>query len=264
MRIGLGIGIPGIFGPGHNGGPPLDADAEAYIAAANALFPAAVNALVLKIKADGNWDKLTAVKLAIGVPALTDSLIDLRNPSLNGTAVNTPGHDPEEGWSFTAASSQYIDSKFNPSVHAWQNSAHIGVRLRAHTTGAAANLVDATGGLICVFGMSGSGNGTCVNCSSSGIMSVSATAPGHIVGARTAASAQKKYKNGATVTSNTANSATPINGTVRIGAQYNGSSLSSYLTGRITAFHAGVGLADTDVANLTDAFDAYAAACGEA
>lgn len=239
--------------------PDYDADAAAYITATGALFPSALNTLVLKLKADGVWAKLAAVKFAIGVPSLADSMVDLRTPALLGTAVNTPGHDPEEGWSFTAASSQYIDSKFNPSTHASQDSGHVGYRVMDQSAGDAGLLSRSS----VFFGVIAAGSNATINTINTGLISGAISAPTHTVASRTGATVQEKYKDGASINSNSASSSTPPNAVVLIGVRDNGGTLSQYLTGRITAFHAGTALDATDVANLTDAFDAYALACGE-
>jgi len=244
-----------------------DADAQAYITATGELFPEALNALVVGIKAAGLWDDhIGSIKKAIGVPSLAASMIDLRNTAFNGTAVNTPGHSATAGWTFTAASSQYIDSGWAPTTtgsKASLDSNHLGFRMRAGGIGGqmpscAYSNPNYFGCLLMSNGLQRFCLGDSVNLATS----QNPATPGYYVGTRTASNAKAVYLNGVSA----ATSATPSVGlpplNLFIGA-LNVGVPDWFYTGRITAWHAGAGLEASQVAALTTLFDVYAIAAGE-
>lgn len=251
----------------RRGGPSYDPDAAAYIDATGELFPDALNTLVLGIKAAGLWDDhLGSIKKAIGVPSLAASMVDLRNPAFVGTAYNTPTHSATEGWGFTAASSQYIDSGWQCGVTDSKgslNSVHVGLRAMASSAG----IPTATYGPNVYFGFHQFGNGT-QYFDANGALGLQTTqnpvAPGHYIGTRTGPNAKEVYRAGASIASDTGASIelSPYN--IFIGARNLNGSPQSYFTGRITLAHYGAGLNDAQAAALTALFDAYATAAGEA
>lgn len=250
-----------------SGGVSYDPDAQAYIDATGALFPDAVNALVLGIKAAGLWDNhLGSLKFAVGVPSLAASLIDLRNPAFNGTAVNSPTHSATAGWTFTAASSQYIDSGWGPTStdgKASLNSSHLGFRMRAGGLGGqmpscAYSNPNYFGCLLMADGLQRFCLGDAVNLASS----QNPAAPGYYIGTRTASDAKATYLNGASVAASTTPSVGLPPLKLFIGAR-NAGGPDWFYTGRITAWHAGAGLNGSQAAALASLLDAYATAVGE-
>ena len=257
---------------GGTSGPSYDADALAYITSAGALFPDDLNTLVLGIKAAGLWDDhLGSIKFAVGVPDFASSLIDLRNPAFNGSASTAPTHSATQGWGFTKASSQYIDSGWKVGAtdsKASQDSVHLGLRLMAAT-------VDGGSALMKVFANpNGLGFGYlfdgyvrwAANDTDSSVLSTSTATvtPGAMIGTRTGASARAVYRNGVSLANDTLASGGTLNLNTLIGCRNNAGTPDLFSTARITAFHAGAGLDDTQAATLTALFDTYAAACGEA
>lgn len=267
MRLGLGLGITRI---GHNGGPPLpsyDADAQAYIDATGELFPDDLNTLVLGIKAAGLWDDhLGSIKKAIGVPSLAASLIDLRNTAFNGTAVNTPGHSATTGWSFVAASSQYINLNWTGGAansKATQNSVHFGLRMRANTGNFFACV---SNGSSAVLGWLPVSNGTTIlnaNNLASATDTTNPASPGHLIGTRTASTTAVVYRGGTSVASNSNASVAVPSGNLLIASRNNAGTPDAFSTGRATIAHMGAGLDASQAAELTTLFDAYATAAGE-
>lgn len=262
------VSAVGSFGIGHNGGPSYDPDAQAYIAATGEMFPDALNDLVLGIKAAGLWDDhIGSIKKAIGVPSLAASMIDLRNTAFNGTAVNTPGHSATAGWGFTAASSQYIDSAWRvPATgsKASQNSVHFGVRCMV---GGVAGFPAASAANPAFLGFASFLNGTqwfLLNDTSSLSSTENPVAPGHYIGVRRGPTERESYKNGTSLASDAVASFGTVSVNLFIGARNFTGAPDNYFTGRISIFHAGAGLDDTQAAALTTLFDAYATAAGEA
>ena len=248
------------------GGVSYDADAQAYIDGTGELFPDALNTLVLGIKAAGLWDDhIGSIKKAIGVPSLAASMIDLRNTAFNGTAVNTPGHSATEGWTFTTASSQYIDSGWQvPATgsKATQNSVHVGFRIRAGGAGApGASYSNPT-----FFGMLIATDGLqrfTLNDATVLASTQNPVAPGHYIGVRRGATERESYKNGTSLVSDAIASNGTIAGNMLIGARNSTGTPADYFTGRITINHIGAALSDAQTAALTTLFDAYATAAGE-
>jgi hypothetical protein len=245
-----------------------DPDAQAYIDATGELFPSALNTLVLGIKAAGLWDDhIGSIKKAIGVPSLAASMIDLRNTAFNGTAVNTPTHSATEGWGFTAASSQYIDSAWKvPATgsKASQNSVHVGLRIMASTVnGGMSVAMTYTNPNWMGFGYLFNGN---IDWGASGPqlhLTPATVTPCGIIGVRTSANAQAVYRNGSSIGSDSAASTGTVNLNLPIGARNVGTP-DNFSTSRITVFHAGAGLDATQAAALDTLFAAYATAAGEA
>lgn len=249
-----------------------DADAQAYIAATGALFPEALNALVLGIKAAGLWDDhLGSLKLAIGVPTLAASLVDLRNPAFNATAVNAPGHSATAGWSFLQASSQYIDDPWGPGIangKAAQNDAHFGRRVKQALN--AGGSTTRSPGMINAgavnFGFQLLEPDIQViklndNANLSGTSATNYT--GHFIGSRVGAG-RAFYRNGASVASDTQASTGVFDVRMPIGARnVVGFGVDGFFTGRISAQHGGAGLEASQAAALTGLIDAYATAVGE-
>lgn len=248
----------------------LDAAADAYITATGELFPDALNTLVLGIKAASLWDNhIGSIKKAIGVPSLAASMIDLRNTAFNGTAVNTPGHSATTGWSFTKASSQYINSGWQvPATgsKATQNSVHVGVRVMASTVDGGSNMSLAYSNPYHLgFGYLFNGNVQWRANDSTAIDPTPATAiPGGWIGTRTTAAARALYKNGVSAGSDTqASSGVPALN-LFIGARNIAGTPDNFSTSRVTLWHAGAGLDATQTAALDALFAAYALAAGEA
>ncbi len=252
-------------------GAPLDADAQAYIAATGELFPEALNALVLGIKAAGLWDNhIGSIKKAIGVPSLAASLIDLRNTAFNGTAVNAPGHSATQGWTFLNASSQYIADPWGPLVSGSKgslNSVHFGRRIKdaiASNESATRNPGSAlTGTGQLGFSFFEPGFQAIEVHGAQIIAAVSPAFLGHWIGTRTASNASALYQGGVSRgTSFSAANFAPSDG-MPIGAKLSGGTPEFFFTGRITIQHGGAGLDASQAAALTALFDSYATAAGE-
>lgn len=249
--------------------PPYDPDAAAYIAATGELFPDALNAMVVGIKADGDWDLLGAFKKAIGVPNLAASLIDLRNPAFTGTAANTPGHSATEGWSFTAASSQYIDTGWRCGATDSKgslDSVHVGLRMLAFT-GAFVSIVvvSSPDKFLGWFAIVNGDTNFRANQAFSGPANDAANpaAPGHLIGTRTAPNAIAAYRDGGSAGTNTTASTTIPAQNFFIACRNNSGNPDAFSTGRVGVFHAGAGLDAAAAARITARIDTYCAAAGE-
>lgn len=253
-------------------GAAYDADAQAYIEATGELFPEALNTLVLGIKAAGLWDDhIGSIKKAIGVPSLAASMIDLRNTAFNGTAVNTPGHSATEGWTFVAASSQYIDGGWNAAAansKATQNSVHVGLRMRAGSAAyfAAGSL---SGGVGLDFqGLADGYQEFRINSSTAGGGSYPASpynpvAPRAYILTRTNGTTVAFYGDGTLKELFTINSNGAGAQNFYLGCRNNAGTADSFTSGRYSVLHFGAALDGTQVANLNTLLDAYATAAGE-
>lgn len=260
---------------GGASGPSYDADAQTYITATGELFPDDLNTLVLGIKAAGLWDNhIGTIKKRIGLPAgsagLTASMVDLRNPSFAGTAVNLGNGSATEGWDFTAASSQYFDSGWQIGAtdsKATQDSTHMGWRVKAFTTGspgrttAAGSAFNGAGFLLLSAGLQ---RFNMNEGEASRLQTANANATGHWLLTRSTAAARAAYRDGVNIGSDTTASAGIAGRNQTVGVIDRNGTLSGYLTGRISLFHGGAGLDDTQAAAVTALFDAYATAAGEA
>jgi hypothetical protein len=113
----------------QGGAVPLDPDAEAFLLAAgitDATITSAINNLVLSLKADSIWTKMTALYPFVGGTASTHKF-NLKNPvdsdaAFRLTFVGSPTHDANgvQG----NGSSQYANTHLIPSVHLSASSAH--------------------------------------------------------------------------------------------------------------------------------------------
>lgn len=251
---------------GH-GGATYDLNALAYINATGALFPDALNDLVLGIKSAGLWNNhLGSIKFGFGVPSLAASMIDLRNTAFNGTAVNNPTHSATGGWTFVAASSQFIDTGWRVGAtdsKASQNSSHYGVRLRGGSPGfwTAATFQNPH-----IFGFVALGDGAQqygINDNGSPTGAKAIAAGTHFIATRTDASATALYGNGLGVSTSVVSSSGTSGFNVLLGGLNNGGTPGSFVSARFTCVHAGSGLDASQTAMLTALIDEYAVACGE-
>jgi len=254
------------------GGVSYDADAQAYITATGELFPEALNALVVGIKAAALWDDhIGSIKKAIGVPSLAASLIDLRNTAFNGTAVNTPGHSATAGWDFLQASSQYIADPWGPGIgnsKGTQDDVHFGRRIR-HALNAGGSTVRTPGisnpDAATHFGVALMEPGIQffkLNDNTNIGPTHATNYTGHFIGSRIG-TARAVYRNSASVAADTQASTGVTNLALPIGARNLAGVIDGFFTGRISIQHGGAGLDAAQAAALTALFDTYAIAAGE-
>ena len=248
--------------------PSFDADAQAYITTAGELFPDALNTLVVGLKAAGLWDKMGSIQKAIGVSTLSASLIDLKNTAFNSTAVNGPTQSATQGWTFAAASSQYLVAGWHPNEadsKASLNSTHIGVRVKSGGgPGQSLASVFSNPNRLGFYLLSDGVQYNYVNSGNLLDAYVAGTAGRYVI-SRTAANAQALYKNTSSIASNTGASAAIPTSDFYIAAENNsGFSPHRFFDGRISLFHAGAALDSSEVSAADALFSAYATAAGEA
>lgn len=119
MRLGLGLGIaaPAIWRR-HNGGPVLDADAEAYITRAgitNPVYADAARAVVARLKEFGVFTKLDWLN-AYPNESSTAALKNIVRDDFHSSLVNAPTFAAGQG--ITTSSGKYILVDYNPSIDA--------------------------------------------------------------------------------------------------------------------------------------------------
>lgn len=246
------------------GGGGLDGDAAAYIASTGALHPVAVNALVLGIKAAGLWDDhIASIKLAIGVPNLAASLIDLRNPALNGAAYNEPAHSATEGWTFVSTDSTYIDtgwSPADPASKASQDDIHVGVRWLDGAPGFYAAGIRQNPTELAFVYLTDGDQAFRVNTQTQLNSSVPNPVPGHWILSRSNSTAFSAFMDGTSVTSGSSISNGLNTVPFFLGSKNDPGDGHSYSSGRAALFHAGASLTEQQAQDITEIFDNYAAA----
>lgn len=252
------------------GGAGFDADAQAYINATEALFPDAVNTLVLGLKVTGSWGLIGSLKFAFGVPNLNSSLIDLRNVEFNGTAVNTPSHSATSGWTVVATSSQYIDTGWKGTAansKASQNSIHFGLNIRSANTGfyVAAARDEGNVGIDYQTMFDGAQefriNSSSAGGGSSPSPAYSPVSPRAYILSRVSSSTATFYGNGELKQSFTINSNGNCNRSVYLGARNNAGTPDGFTSGRYSWVHFGAALDGAQAASIHTLLDAYAIAC---
>ncbi|MGE3907510.1 MAG: hypothetical protein AB7F36_16280, partial [Reyranellaceae bacterium] len=192
-------------------------------------------------------------------------MVDLRNPNLAGTAFNAPVHSATDGWTFTAASSQHIDTGWKCGAtdsKATQDSVHVGMRIMAASGGHPGSVDSASAsnrlgfeafsaGIQRWFGNDGTTLQTAEN----------PATPAHFIGVRTGASARALYRDGIGLANDSQASQTPADVNVMLGARHrHGGIIDAFLTGRLELWHAGAGLTAAQSATLMALFNAYCAA----
>ncbi len=247
-------------------GSSYDPDVAAYIAATGELFPDALNALVVGLKNAGLWHtKLGSLKKAIGVPDMTASLVDLRNPALVGTAHEAVSHSPTQGWSFNPFGGAYLDTGWNPvaeNSEASSTSGHIGLHiLDLSFAGSVAAAFEAAGAIGFSYFTNGSQSFLWGENSAIEATEDPAT-PGYWIGTRTSATDLAIYFNGAPAAAGNTSSTGLPDLNVYVGAvNYMGTAFN--VTGcKVAIFHAGAGLSEGEAAILTSLLDDYAVATG--
>jgi hypothetical protein len=233
-----------------------DADAQAFVTAANIVDQVeanAINNLVIGLKADSLWTKMKAVYPFVGGTS-TSTTYNLKNTAQYQITWNG-------GWTWNSngvtgnGSNSFANTGFNPnSAFSTNDSAHLS--LYSRTNSAASAYVD--------FGATnGAGSSTALNSAytnsalsllhngGTGISTSNTNTQGFYLGSRTTSAIHKLFKNSAQIGStDTTSAGTRPNLNLYLGA-YNVNNSALYHTNRNYAFASiGDGLTDTEATNL--------------
>ena len=249
----------------------IDSDAQAFLTAAaitDATISNAINALVVKMKADGIWTKMDAVYPFVGGSSSAHA-VNLKNPgtfnlTFNGTWTHSvTGGKPNgtDGYADTGyiprvnltqfSSAIGLYSRDNPTLTASEYRVMMGVQKAGIDTSLVYYNASSTDRL---FGAAGSNTNSGFN--ESVIENPKTSYNRLLVVSRTGASVIKMFRNGSQIsTTNTTTTAenNPETYKVYLGAQ-NVNGTASYFSNIEFAFaFMGDGLADAEVANLATA-----------
>lgn len=189
----------------------------------------------------------------------TDALRWFNSPSTLMTAVNTPTHTADQGYTGNQSSS-YINANFAPSadgVQYAQNDASIGVWVHTENTGNSNYYIGACDASF--SNISGVFKGVSDILShgpnGGGIVSTSATGTGLWVANRTTSSAQQTYKNGSSAGTGAGTSTASTASDLFLLAFNNNGSASNYGDGQISASFAGRALTANEQVDIHAALD---------
>ena len=242
----------------------VDPDAQAFITAAGITNPTqqtAINTLVVSLKANGIWTKMSAIYPFVGGTATTHKF-NLKNPLDTNAAfrlVFSGGGTHSANGYATNGVNAFAETYYNPSINLTsQNSNHISIYSRTDNVGG----IDMGGGPVPLVDLEIRYSALSYNWNMAANFShTNANSLGHYINTRTASNAFKLLKNGTTVlgSSTGAAGATKPNTTYHIGKR----NLDLLWSNRQYAFASiGDGLTDTNASNLYTAVQAFQTTLG--
>lgn len=248
-----------------------DPDATAlfvrFTTPANDTRKAAINALILALKAAGVWTKLDVLHVYAAHDAQAARQNWIGNFA-NATAVGGPTFTTDRGYAGNGSSS-YLNLNFNPgdggTYKFLRDVAAYGVWNRTASP---------SGGSF-GFARNGSSEGNAplmsvgfrprVNQSANGVTLSTAGVVGHFVGRRNSSTETEGFENGSSVGTNSAVASTAIpNETWALDALIQAGSPVSYSDHQMSAFHAGERLTNQNITDLRAALLTYMQAVGAA
>lgn len=250
----------------RKGAAALDPDAQAFITAAGITNPTqqtAINQLVLSLKANNLWTKMTAIYPFVGGTASSHSY-NLVNPAQyqitwNGTVTHNSNGITGNG------STGYGNLNVAPNSIGSQNDAHCSLYCRNNTATAPFDLYsDNVGetqsfGIILQFG----GNGFYTKINTNSYTNVAnASAVGFYASSRTSSTLTKGYKNGSAIVIGTSTSTGRNAFNLYICARNNAGTADLFSSRNYAFATVGSGLTDADVSNLYTAVQAFQTTLG--
>jgi hypothetical protein len=247
----------------------FDADAVAFFGrvttaggSLSATEKAAVNTLVIQMKADGTWTPMKAIYPMVGASAAACAQ-NLKSSSFTGTFSS--------GWTFASTgvtpngTSAYFNTNLNQSGNLTPSNNHISIYSRTNANGSLSyNTQDCgiTNNISYSFQVLISRGQNLANCEmGSQIIQVSnSDSRGYFLGTSTSSTSAKLYKNGSSIgTSTTTQTRTMFANNVYFGASNESTSnLAVWFSPRENAFASiGDGLTDTQASNFYTAVQAF-------
>ena len=238
----------------------FDADAVAFFGrvttaggSLSATEKAAVNTLVIQMKADGTWTPMKAIYPMVGASAAACAQ-NLKSSSFTGTFTS--------GWTFASTgatpngTSAYFDTGFNPSIDASLTGFSFGGYPRNNDTSGTQ-----VSGCFDVGPVFAQNNLTAANILSGGTSNVlSYTAnPSQrlIMHRRTSATFSEAYRNGTSLGTNTGTAGGLPNTNYYIGARNDGTGVPFYDSHEYAFYFFGLSLTNTNALDLTTAVNAF-------
>ena len=241
----------------------FDADAVAFFGrvttaggSLSATEKAAVNTLVVDMKAAGIWTLQKAIYPMVGASAAACAQ-NLKSSSFTGSFTS--------GWTFASTgvtgngTSAYFDTAFNHNLLA-QNSGHLSIYNRTDALGLFTDIgADGiTNSCSSIWSRLSNLTYNQIHNASGGYQTVANTnSQGHYISNRTGSTVLNQWKNGSKTGTSTAASVTPSSALIYVGA-LNAGGVASFFTSRQYAFASiGDGLTDTQASNFYTAVQAF-------
>ena len=245
----------------------FDADAVAFFGrvttaggSLSATEKAAVNQLVLDLKANSLWTPMKAIYPMVGASAAACAQ-NLVSSSFTGTFTS--------GWTFSAngvqgnGTSAYMDTNFAPASNLTVSSAHNSVYLRtnlaiSNTVAFGVEISTSQRMVLFPYAFSVGWISDLFDNSTSRISSSSGPSTGFIVASRASSSSHKLFRNSTQLASSTsATTGTLPTLNYYIGGFNANGSPSFYSTNQIAFYSLGDGLTDTEASNFYTAVQAF-------
>jgi hypothetical protein len=212
-------------------------------------------AIIDSLVADGIWAKLDALWI-VAADIAGNALINLKSSSFSLTAVNSPTFVADAGYT-SDGSSSYLTTGLNPTSVGGQfvkDSAHLSFWTTAALAGGGGieSAIAAFDGANFAQASVLSGATDVLMNDADQLISAGSQPAGHYIATRTASNVKVTYKNGASLTNNTAASTALINQSFFLLARNQGSA-AQFTTTQYSAFSVGAGL------DATEAGDFYTA-----
>lgn len=266
-------GYVGRMGPTRR----FDPDAAAYIARMTTPPDGArqqlIDDLVTSLKAEGVWDKLSALWLMAAADSQAGTL-NVISSSYTLSPVNSPVFTADRGFASNGTTS-YLDSALNmvADPKCQLNDSHLGLWCNV-TPGAITNNVDmgVSSNMppsdITHLRLHDNGSSAVFRVNQNGLSATTdaatATALGHSIATRSSSTAVALYKTGALILNSSVASTALVNYSLYIGASNTGGAPASYINRRYAAAHVGSGLTGANCLALYNALNTYLTAIGGA
>ena len=252
----------------HVGTPYVsDTDAISFLMAAgitDGTQAAAINTLVIRMKADGVWTKMKAVYPFVGGTA-TSHKFNLKDPRDDNAAyrlVFSGGWIHSSNGAKPNGTTGYADTKLAPNVMA-QNSIHASFYSRTDITGSYWDLgaYNAGGGVVIGPRYQSGTSLVYMNIKSADSMADNNPTIGLYMGNRTSSTSNTLFRNGVIIVNGNKSSFAPISLNIYLGADNEGTILG--YSPREQAFASiGDGLTDEEATNLYSAVQAFQTSLG--
>lgn len=240
-----------------------DADAQAIFAAfcnpPSDQIKAAINTAVISLKSAGVWNKLDSLQVYAAMEECA-ALVDWKRPSVSATLSNAPGFTPTVGYQFTGVGGQFLNSQYNPTLHATNftlDNAELGVWVIS----GGGNIVGAREAFVTMAGsMISYGNGELATNLNAWGYSIDAPAigvprAGLLSVARTGTNAVELFEGGVSVASSAQASSSIIDKDLYVGWE-NGAT-GSASNALISIFYAGAALGNTERLDFINILNTY-------
>ena len=260
----LFLATHGILARTASGGA-VDPDAQAFITAAAITDPtqqSAINTLVVDLKADGLWTKMSALYPFVGSTASQQkyNLKDPRDLDVAFRLVFNGGWIHSSTGALPNGTNAYANTFLNPSTNLTLYNSHLSFYSRTNSLGTKSQSMGSINGLTSQhrIALKNVGNNAAFTIDNGGVVFVNTNSTGFYIASRTADNSLKAYKNNSLAATDTTTITAISNPfSIYIGAGNISNTPQSYDNKECAFASIGEGLTDAEALNFYTAVNAF-------